>query len=311
MRRLHSLNLLIVAVLSSTLTLFTGMPGVTGVSAQPATPAAAPSPLDERIRGWIENAIDPDTGRGAIRLPAVWIDDTGDLTVVFALREKDDLDAFRAAAEEDVFRILRAVYTESDSPVRTATVVGTYSVTETTYARELPMLRTVLSAQNAGKIDWENATPQDLFTAADVYRLYPPFGDEQGNPVAPISSPVPKVAGEDPVISSPINIGDRLIFLRCIGSGGPTVILEAGTATTARSGLRCRFMPRNSCASAATTARVWNGATNRITIRAPEPRWWQDLHAALQSGTGRAAVPARRPVPRRTLYPAFRRHVPS
>ena len=36
------------------------------------------------------------------------------------------------------------------------------------------------------------------------------------------------MAGEDPVISSPINIGDRLIFLRCIGSGGPTVILEAG-----------------------------------------------------------------------------------
>jgi pimeloyl-ACP methyl ester carboxylesterase len=228
MHRPHSLNLLIVAVLSSTLTLFTGMPGVTGVSAQPATPAAAPSPLDERIRGWIEKAIDPDTGRGTSRLPAVWIDDTGDLTVVFALREKDDLDAFRAAAEEDVFRILRAVYTESDSPVRTATVVGTYSVTETTYARELPMLRTVLSAQNAGKIDWENATPQDLFTVADVYRLYPPFGDEQGNPVAPMSSPVPKVGEEDPVISSPINIGDRLIFLRCIGSGGPTVILEAG-----------------------------------------------------------------------------------
>jgi pimeloyl-ACP methyl ester carboxylesterase len=43
-----------------------------------------------------------------------------------------------------------------------------------------------------------------------------------------MSSPVPKVGEEDPVISSPINIGDRLIFLRCIGSGGPTVILEAG-----------------------------------------------------------------------------------
>jgi len=228
MRHPNAVNLLIAAVLSSTLTLFTGMLGVTGVSAQPATPAAATSALDERIRGWIEEAIDPDTGRGAIRLPSVGIDGTGDLTVVFALREKDDLDAFRATAEEDVFRILRAVYTEPDSPVRTATVLGTYSVTATRGARELRVLRTVLSAENASKIDWENATPQDLFTAANVYRLYPPFGDDQGNPVAPMSSPIPRVPGEDPVISSPINIGNRLIFLRCIGSGGPTVILEAG-----------------------------------------------------------------------------------
>jgi pimeloyl-ACP methyl ester carboxylesterase len=225
----NSVKLLITAVLSSTLTLFTGTLGVTGVTAQPGTPpAAATNALDDRIRGRIEEAIDPDTGRGAIRLPAVGIDDTGDLTVVFALREKDDLGAFRAAAEEDVFRILRAVYTEPDSPVRTATVLGTYSVTGTRGDRELRVLRTVLSAENASKIDWENANPQDLFTAADVYRLYPPFGDDQGNPVAPKNSPDPKVGGEDPVISSPISIGDRRIFLRCIGSGGPTVILEAG-----------------------------------------------------------------------------------
>ena len=79
-----------------------------------------------------------------------------------------------------------------------------------------------------GKIDWESSTPQDLFTAADVYRLYPPVGDEQGNPVAPVSTPESKVSESDPIISSPINIGGRLLFLRCIGSGGPTVILEAG-----------------------------------------------------------------------------------
>jgi pimeloyl-ACP methyl ester carboxylesterase len=229
MRHPSSVTLLITVLLSSTLMLFTGMPGAAGVSAQSATPpAAATTALDDRIRGWIEEAIDPDTGRGAIRLPAVGIDDTGDLTVVFAVREKDDLDAFRAAAEEDVFGILRAVYTEPDSPVRTATVVGTYSVTGARGARELPVMRTVLSAEHAGKIDWSNAAPQDLFSAADVYRLYPPFGDDQGNPVAPQNSPDPKVGGEDPVISSPINIGGRLIFLRCIGSGGPTVILEAG-----------------------------------------------------------------------------------
>ena len=228
MRRPSSMTLLITVVLSSTLTLFTGLLGVTGVSAQAGTPPAAANALDDRIRSWIEAAIDPGTGRGAIRLPEVGIDDTGDLTVVFALREKDDLDAFRAAAEDDVFRILRAVYTAPDSPVRTATVVGTYSVTETGKPRELPTLRTVLSVENASKIAWQTATPQDLFTAADVYRLYPPVGDAQGNPVAPMSTPESKVSESNPVISSPINIGGRLLFLRCIGSGGPTVILEAG-----------------------------------------------------------------------------------
>src|SRR5215210_1006897 len=229
MRHPSSVTLLMTALLSSTLMFFTGMPGVAGVSAQPGTPPpAATSALDDRIRGWIEEAIDPDTGRGAIRLPAVGIDDSGDLTVVFALREKDDLDAFRAAAEEDVFRILRAVYTAPDSPVRTATVMGTYSVTGTRGARELRVLRTVLSAERAGKIDWERAAPQDLFSVADIYRLYPPFGDDQGKPIAPMNAPEAKVGEANPVISSPINIGGRLIFLRCIGSGGPTVILEAG-----------------------------------------------------------------------------------
>ena len=43
----------------------------------------------------------------------------------------------------------------------------------------------------------------------------------------------PRAAGagatpEAPVISSPFDVGGRNLFLRCIGSGGPTVILEAG-----------------------------------------------------------------------------------
>ena len=229
MRHPVSAKLLIIAMVSGALALLPGMSAVRGVSAQPGTPTGTvTNALDDRIRGWIEAAIEPDTGRSTIRLPAVGIDDTGDLTVVFALREKDDLVEFRAAAEEDVFRILRAVYTAPDSPIRTATVMGTYSVTGTRGARELRVLRTVLSLDHAEKIDWEHATPQDLFTAADVCRLYPPFGDEQGNPIAPMNTSDSKVGGADPIISSPINIGGRLIFLRCIGSGGPTVILEAG-----------------------------------------------------------------------------------
>jgi pimeloyl-ACP methyl ester carboxylesterase len=212
--------------------LFAAMPVAQQSMVSPALAAqgnpADPDPqIDARIRDSVEGAIDLDSGRGAIRLPAVWMDAAGDLTVVVALREKDDLDAFRAAAEDDVLRILRAVYTAENNPVQTATVVGTYPVTETGAPRELPVLRTVLSAPNAKQIDWNKAAPADLFTAADVYRFYPPFGDAAGNPIAPKSSLLAP-AHEDPIISSPIDIGDRLIFLRCIGSGGPTVILEAG-----------------------------------------------------------------------------------
>lgn len=184
--------------------------------------------IDTALRGRIEQAIEPGSGRGAIRLPEVWIDNTGDLTVVFALREQDTLNAFRSAAEEDVFKILRAVYTAPDNQVRTATVIGTYSVTGERGARELRVLRTVLSAERAAEMDWPQASPQELFTKADVYRLYPPFGDEQGNPVPASAPSLATTAGEDPVISSPVNIGGRLLFLRCIGSGSPTVILEAG-----------------------------------------------------------------------------------
>jgi len=35
-------------------------------------------------------------------------------------------------------------------------------------------------------------------------------------------------ATQDDIISSPINIGGRNLFLRCIGSGSPTIVLEAG-----------------------------------------------------------------------------------
>src|SRR5262245_45155978 len=112
------------------------------LAAAQTNPADPDPQLDDRIRGWVEGAIDLDSGRGVIRVPAVWMDAAGDLTVVVALREKDDVDAFRAAAEEDVLSILRAVYTAKESPVKTATVVGTYSVTETGPPRELPILRT-------------------------------------------------------------------------------------------------------------------------------------------------------------------------
>jgi pimeloyl-ACP methyl ester carboxylesterase len=185
--------------------------------------------VEREVRVAIEASIDPDTHRGGLRLPSVRLAAGGDLTVVVALREMNDLEGFRAAAEEDVFQILHAVYTTPESPVETVTVIGTYSVTGTRGSRELRVLRVVLSAAYAQQIDWVLATPKDLFTAADVYRFYPPFGDEEGRPLSPATpSTTPAALPEDAIISSPINIGGRLIFLRCIGAGGPTVILEAG-----------------------------------------------------------------------------------
>src|SRR4051794_1447017 len=123
----------------------TGIGPFEAVAAQ-STPIIGESSLDEQNRTLIEATIDPDTGRGVIRLPAVWTNESGELSVVVALRERDDLDAFRAAAQEDVFKIMRAVYTEPDNPITSTTVVGTYSVTGTGNPRELPILRVVLSA---------------------------------------------------------------------------------------------------------------------------------------------------------------------
>jgi pimeloyl-ACP methyl ester carboxylesterase len=196
-----------------------------------ATPYADARAQDARIRDRIEGAIVLDSGRSTTRLPAVHLDGTSDLTVVVALRAADDLDAFRAAAEDDILRILRAIYATERSPVQTATVVGTYAVADTGPARESPVLRVVLSATNAENVDWDRATATTLFPAVDVYRFSPPFGDAVGNPIAPLRA-MPAASPEDPVISSPIDIGDRVLFLRCIGSGGPTVILEAGYGDT-------------------------------------------------------------------------------
>jgi pimeloyl-ACP methyl ester carboxylesterase len=200
---------------------------VIGVAAQSESTSLGSTNTSE-IQGWIAQAIAPDTDRGVIRLPSVSIDDTGDLSVVIALREEDDVNAFRAAAAQDVFDIYRAVYDRADSPVRTATVVGTYPIAGTGNPRELRVLRVVLSQANAEHLNWTLATPTDLFTTAEIYRLYPPIGDAAGNPIAADYDQLQNARGNSTIISSPISVGDRNIFLRCIGSGEPTVILEAG-----------------------------------------------------------------------------------
>ena len=155
------------------------------------TPVPYETEEEARIRAAIEAVLDPDTRRGAIRLPSVHLDGSGDLTVVVALRDEGSVQGIRVAALEDVLAILRAVY---DPPVvnrvRTTTVVGTFSITGTRGPRELPMLRVVLSAERASSIDWATVEPEDLGDQVDTFRVYPPFGEiENSGPSAEAATP--------------------------------------------------------------------------------------------------------------------------
>jgi hypothetical protein len=145
-----------------------------------ATPSGTPAAMSDaaRIRAAIEAVLDPETHRGAIRLPGVRLDPTGDLTVVFALRDAASLDAIRTGGIDDVLTILRAVYDPVVSNrVRTTTVIGTFSETGQRGARELRVLRVVLSATRATAIDWATVTPADLARISDTWRIYPVLGD--------------------------------------------------------------------------------------------------------------------------------------
>jgi hypothetical protein len=126
------------------------------------------------IRAKIEAFIELDTARGVPRLPRVTMDPaTGDLTVVFAMRRplSDDPTRVVASATDDIFNILWAAYTtQTFPPVRTATVLGTYGVTgRYSRAREIPLVRAVLTATSAAGLDWNNATALDPRAVFDVW----------------------------------------------------------------------------------------------------------------------------------------------
>jgi hypothetical protein len=147
-----------------------------------AAPAAA-EPTEQigeapRIRQAIEVAIDPDTRRGVARLPRVTIDATGDATAVLALRnEADDPEATYAAALDDTLRVLRAIYHSADvDRISIATVVGTFNVIGATgRAREVPVLRAVLSAEHAAQLDWAALGPDEVPQLADVWWVHAGF----------------------------------------------------------------------------------------------------------------------------------------
>ena len=171
-------------------------------------PAQDGRPLDEtQLRATIARALDPDTRRSDPRLlwstidasvnvvdaqkvvhpqvpklQRVGIDETGDLTVVFALSDEGELGAIRAAAQADTLAILRAVYSSlRPARVRTMTVVGTYAVIASNVrARERAVLRAVLSAERANKLDWATARAEQLPELVDEWWLHTAFADRVG-----------------------------------------------------------------------------------------------------------------------------------
>jgi hypothetical protein len=123
------------------------------------------------VRQSIESVLEMDTWRGAARLPRVTLDsDTGDLTVVFAMRRplSDDPHQIVSSATDDIFTILWAAYTSpAAGQIRVTTVLGTYAVVgRYDHPKEIPLVRAVLSAERAINFDWANVTrfdPREVF----------------------------------------------------------------------------------------------------------------------------------------------------
>lgn len=135
-------------------------------------------------------ALGPETNRDVPRVARATIDETGDVTVVFALRDEGSLDAIRATALADTLAALWAVYHAPESDrVTTTTVLGTFAVIgKRGSARETPVLRAVLSADRAATLDWDALAPEQVPAIVDVWWLHAAFTDlaalrgEEGGP---------------------------------------------------------------------------------------------------------------------------------
>jgi hypothetical protein len=129
------------------------------------------------VRQAIETVIELETQRDAPRLPRVSMDPAaGDLTVVFAMRRPfaDDPQQIVSSATDDVFNILWASYTSpTASRIRTVTVLGTYSVVgRFARPREVPLLRAVMSARSAARMDWSQAANVNPAYVLDAWWVY-------------------------------------------------------------------------------------------------------------------------------------------
>ena len=139
------------------------------------------------VRRAIESVLELETGREAVRLPRVTLEaGSGDLTVIFAMRRPfaDDPAQIVASATDDVFTILSAAYTSAAAPrVRTATVIGTYSVGGR-YARprEIPLLRATVSAGRLATFDWSTVATVDPRNVLDGWWVEGELVGQGGSP---------------------------------------------------------------------------------------------------------------------------------
>jgi hypothetical protein len=143
------------------------------------TPVGEIEDEEAEIRGSIEAMLAPETGRAATRLPRVTIDMVGDVTVVFALQDADDVATLRQRAQADALAILGAVYGPSPSErITSVTVLGTYGVAEEGgRARERPVMRAVLSADRAVHLRARAAHADEIPGLVDVWWLHPALAD--------------------------------------------------------------------------------------------------------------------------------------
>jgi hypothetical protein len=140
-----------------------------------SAPAQAQELVGEPVvRAAIQSVLDMDPGRDVERLPRIDLDPVrGDLTVVFAMRRpvSDDPRQVVASGTDDMFTILWAAYTSADAPrIRTVTVLGTYAVVgRYEHAKEVPLMRAVLTAEDAARLDWSSVATVDPSRVLDTW----------------------------------------------------------------------------------------------------------------------------------------------
>jgi hypothetical protein len=140
--------------------------------AMSASPAIADAP---NILLAVGAVLNPDTKRDVPRMARATIDTSGDATVVFALRnENDNQEAIVTTALADTLAAFWAIYHSPDTAqVTSATVIGTYNVQgKTGSMRELPVLRAVLTANNAAHLNWNAVMPEQVPDIVDDWWIH-------------------------------------------------------------------------------------------------------------------------------------------
>ncbi len=160
----------------------------------PATATAQADPSSALFQA-LSSGLSLGTHREAGRLPTVRVDPAGDATVVFAIRgEGDDAQATRAGALSDTLTVLRTVYQSPEAgQVQMLTVLGTFPFKSTKgrAVRESPVLRAVLSAETASRLDWSLVTPDGVPAVVDTWWLQGAFANAGSETIEPPGEPRP------------------------------------------------------------------------------------------------------------------------